>query len=67
MGLAMGADELLPTSYLEPRAIHNLFQGGNVTSETPALQTVERRSKGGDGVGKGISRSGSVLDGGVLD
>ncbi|GJY85871.1 hypothetical protein Tco_0499897 [Tanacetum coccineum] len=65
--LAVGADELSPTLNLGPRVIHNLFQGGNVTSETPTLQLVEGRSKGGDGVGIGISRSGGVPAGGVSD
>ncbi|GJY93610.1 hypothetical protein Tco_0509392 [Tanacetum coccineum] len=67
VGLAVGADELSPTLNLRPRAIHNLFRGGNVTSETPALQSVKGRSKGGDGVGNGIGKSGGVLDGGISD
>ncbi|GKA87089.1 hypothetical protein Tco_0808800, partial [Tanacetum coccineum] len=63
--LVVGADELSLISYLGPRAMHNLFQGGNVTSGTSALQPVEGRSKGGDYVGNGIGKSGGVPDGGV--
>ncbi|GJS84635.1 hypothetical protein Tco_0751176 [Tanacetum coccineum] len=47
--------------------MHNLFRGGNVTSGTSALQSVEGRSKGGDDVGNGIGKSGGVPDGGVSD
>ncbi|GKF59966.1 hypothetical protein Tco_0176752, partial [Tanacetum coccineum] len=36
-------------------------------SNTQPLQTVEGRSKGGDGVGNGIGKSGGVPNGGVLD
>ncbi|GKD68034.1 hypothetical protein Tco_1322124, partial [Tanacetum coccineum] len=61
------ADELSPTLNLGPRVIHNLFRGGNITSKTPALQSVEGRSKGVNGVGNGIHRSGGVPDGGIPD
>ncbi|GJZ70841.1 hypothetical protein Tco_0634692 [Tanacetum coccineum] len=61
------ADGYTPDLYLGPRAIHNLFRGGNVTSRASALQSVEGRSKGGYGVGNGIDKSGGVPDGGVSD
>ncbi|GJX09440.1 hypothetical protein Tco_0199299 [Tanacetum coccineum] len=66
-GLAVGADELSPTSYLGPRAIPNLFRGGKVTSGLSALWLVESRCKGGDEVGSGMGKSGRVPDGGVPD
>ncbi|GKG13181.1 hypothetical protein Tco_0350141, partial [Tanacetum coccineum] len=65
-GLAVGANKLSPTSNLEPRAIHNLFRGSKVTSGASARLLVEVRNKGGDGVGRGIGKRGSVPDGGVF-
>ncbi|GJV67238.1 hypothetical protein Tco_1482747, partial [Tanacetum coccineum] len=49
VGLAAATEELSPTSNLGPGARHNLFQGGNTTSEISALRSVEGRSKGNDG------------------
>ncbi|GKG14187.1 hypothetical protein Tco_0353787, partial [Tanacetum coccineum] len=66
-GLAVGADELSPTSYLGPRVIPNLFRGGKVTSGPSALQSIESRCKGGDEVGSGMGKSGGVRDGGASD
>ncbi|GJW55849.1 hypothetical protein Tco_0099934 [Tanacetum coccineum] len=46
--------------------MHSLFQGGMQASRTSASgRYVEGRSKGGDGVGSGMGRSGGVLDGGA--
>ncbi|GKB42405.1 hypothetical protein Tco_0887347 [Tanacetum coccineum] len=42
-------------------------RGGKQTSGLSALRLVEGRSKGGDGVGNSIGRSGGVPDGGVSD
>ncbi|GKG55367.1 hypothetical protein Tco_0572007, partial [Tanacetum coccineum] len=64
--LAVGVDELSPTSYLGLRAIPNLFRGGKVTSGLSALRSVESRCKGGDELGSGMGKSGSVLDDGAL-
>ncbi|GKG01170.1 hypothetical protein Tco_0305875 [Tanacetum coccineum] len=50
-----------------PRVMHNLFRGGNITSGTSALHSIEGRSKGGDDVGNGIGKSGGIPDGGVSD
>ncbi|GJV72486.1 hypothetical protein Tco_1492481, partial [Tanacetum coccineum] len=45
--------------------MHNLFRGGNVTSGTSTLQSVEGRSKGGEDVGNGMGKISDVPDGGV--
>ncbi|GKD69796.1 hypothetical protein Tco_1323886 [Tanacetum coccineum] len=47
--------------------VYQIITKCNVTSETPALQSVKGRSKGGNRVGNGIGRSGGVPDGGVSD
>ncbi|GJY36944.1 hypothetical protein Tco_0422322 [Tanacetum coccineum] len=65
--LAAAADELSLTSYLEPRAIPNLFQGGKVTSGLSSLRLVEGSSNGGDDVGAGMGKSGGVPDDGASD
>ncbi|GKG13218.1 hypothetical protein Tco_0350178, partial [Tanacetum coccineum] len=43
---AAAADELSPVSYLGPRVIPNLFQGGKVTSGMSSLRSVESKCKG---------------------
>ncbi|GJY12670.1 hypothetical protein Tco_0381979 [Tanacetum coccineum] len=65
---------LLGTRLLHSTASINFFssilQTLPITYHTPStyhLTSVEGRSKGGDGVGKGIGRSGGVPHGGVLD
>ncbi|GKE26971.1 hypothetical protein Tco_1442355 [Tanacetum coccineum] len=67
VGLAAAADELSPTSYLGPKAKHNLFRGGKQTSGLSAPWSVEGSSKDGDEVGNGMGKSGGVPDGGVPD
>ncbi|GKB56194.1 hypothetical protein Tco_0912380 [Tanacetum coccineum] len=67
VGLEVGADELSPILYLGPGSMHNLFRGGNVTSRTYVLQSVEGRRKGGDEVGNSIGKSGGVPNGGVFN
>ncbi|GKG59604.1 hypothetical protein Tco_0607232, partial [Tanacetum coccineum] len=61
--LAAAVDELSLTSYLRPKAKHNLFRGGKQTSglSTPWLA---EGSKVGDEAGSGIGKSGGVPDGG---
>nr|GFD55231.1 hypothetical protein [Tanacetum cinerariifolium] len=59
------ADELSPTSYLGPKAISNLFQGGKVTSGLSSLRLAEGSCDGGgedqgdncDAGGEDIARS----------
>ncbi|GKF61820.1 hypothetical protein Tco_0181874, partial [Tanacetum coccineum] len=67
VGLAAGADELSPTSYLGPKVKHNLFQGGKQTSGLSAPWSVEGSRKDGDEVGSGMGKSGGVPNGGVPD
>ncbi|GKE01462.1 hypothetical protein Tco_1389445 [Tanacetum coccineum] len=64
-GLAVGADELSPTSYLGLKAKHNLFRGGKQTSTLSAPWSAEVTSKDGDEVDSGMGKSGGVPDGGV--
>ncbi|GJW45157.1 hypothetical protein Tco_0073956 [Tanacetum coccineum] len=73
----MGADNSPPTSYLNLEQLHNSFEVVNKPRPIPLYGTSKGRSidgwcsssqsKGGDGVGKGIGRSGRIPDGGVLD
>ncbi|GKF09997.1 hypothetical protein Tco_0044221 [Tanacetum coccineum] len=46
-GIGPAADELSLTSYVGPRVIPNLFQGGKVTSCLSSLWLVESKGKGG--------------------
>ncbi|GKB41365.1 hypothetical protein Tco_0886307 [Tanacetum coccineum] len=63
--LAAIANELSPTSYLGPKAKHNIFRGGKQTLGLSAPWSVEGSSKDGDEVGSGMGKSGGVPDGGV--
>ncbi|GJV96929.1 hypothetical protein Tco_1548506 [Tanacetum coccineum] len=55
----------LITSYLGPKAKHNLFRGGKQTPSLSALWIAEGTSKDGDEVDIGMGKSGGVPDGGV--
>ncbi|GKA32836.1 hypothetical protein Tco_0719203 [Tanacetum coccineum] len=65
VGQAAAADELSLTSYLGPKAKHNLFRGCKQTSSLSAPWSAEGSSKDGNEVGSGMGKSGGVPDGGV--
>nr|GFD18389.1 hypothetical protein [Tanacetum cinerariifolium] len=64
--LAAAADELSPTSYLGPRAISNLFQGGKVTTGLSSLRLAEGSCDGGGlrgGAGANMGEGGDSIGG----